>query len=168
ELVVPLPLRSALRGERRRRPRVHGVGVAGETAGLATLVLGTTGGDVDARVYGKLVFTWGEGGVVDDLAVVVQAVPDGEGHPEEPLAREQPVPVQTFHPVGVAGLHERRMPGDLLAAADELGAQAVCGVVAPPVAQVPLAGGDDLQGAFALLEELHGVGDLLRFADEVT
>src|SRR5699024_8819286 len=77
ELVVPLPLTGQLRGERRRRPRVHDVGVAGETAGLATLVLGITGGDVDARVYGKLVFTWGEGGVVDDLAVVVQAVPDG-------------------------------------------------------------------------------------------
>src|SRR5699024_10782357 len=67
ELVVPLPLAGQLRGERGGRPRVHDVGVAGKSAGLPSLVLGVAGGDVDARVYGKLVFTWGEGGVVDDL-----------------------------------------------------------------------------------------------------
>ena len=39
---------------------------------------------------------------------------------------------------------------------------------AAAIGEVPLAGGDDLKWALALLEELHGVRDLARITDHVT
>ncbi len=59
------------------------------------------------------------------------------------------------------------MPGELLAARDQLVAQPALGGVAAAVGEVPLAGGDELERLVAVLVELHRVGDLLRLADEV-
>ena len=55
-------------------------------------------------------------------------------------------------------------PVELPAPVDEGVAQIL---VAPAVADVPLAGGDDLEGALALLEELHRVGDGPGLADQL-
>ena len=98
EVGVVLPPAGDLRGERRGGPGVHDVGVADEPAGLAPLVLGVAVGHVGRRVDGQAVLGGQDGVVVVDLAVVVDRVPDREGHPEEPLAADVPVAVEALHP----------------------------------------------------------------------
>ena len=57
-----------------------------------------------------------------------------------------------------------RGPGQLLAAFQEFGFQLL---VAAAIGQIPLAGRDDLQRFIALLVEIDGPGDRLRFPVEV-
>ncbi|MDI2021010.1 hypothetical protein PJL18_01526 [Paenarthrobacter nicotinovorans] len=101
--------------------------------------------------------------VVVRVALRVQRVPDGDGHTEEALARYEPVAVQAGDPVFVAGAHEGRVEVDFLAACDQA---LTAFLVAATVADVPLAGGDNFEWLVALFEEVHRVGDLLRFAIE--
>ncbi len=56
------------------------------------------------------------------------------------------------------------MPRHVAAEFEELFTQRL---VAGSVADVPLTRRDDLEGAVALLEELHGVGERLRVADQL-
>ena len=101
---------------------------------------------------------------MEGLAVGVERVPDRERHAEEALAAHEPVAVEAVHPVLVADPHVRRVPVQLVAPLEQGGPQVG---VAAAVAEVPLAAGDDLERAVALLVELHRVGDLLRVADEL-
>ncbi len=98
------------------------------------------------------------------LSLVVEAVPDREGHPEEPLAADQPVALQPTHPVLVAVPHEVGHPGHLPAALDERLTQRL---VAAPVADVPLPAGDDLERLVALLVEVDHPGGRCGLAVEV-
>ncbi len=98
------------------------------------------------------------------LALVVEGVPDREGDAEEALPRDQPVAVEAADPVVVAVLHVGGQPGDLGAALEHLGADAR---VAAAVADVPLAGGDDLERLVALLVEVRHPLGRRRLAVEV-
>ena len=103
--------------------------------------------------------------VVVGVAAVIKAVPDRDRHAEETLPGNQPVTVESGHPVLVADPHVVRMPVQFATALDQLLAQFV---VAAAVAQVPLPGGHDFQWPFTLFEELHRMGDRARFTMEVT
>ena len=164
---VALPAADDLRGQRRRRPGVHDVGVADEAAGLAALVLGVAGGRVGRRVDRQVgPRSAAIGVVVVGLAVGVERVPDRERHAEEPLPADQPVAVEALDPVLVAapactaGASCSSSP-----ALERASARSV--VVAAAVADVPLPGGDDLQRPVALLVELHRVRDRPRLAVQV-
>ena len=58
----------------------------------------------------------------------------------------------------------RGVPAQLASALEQLLAQLR---TATAIGEVPLTSRDDLERAFALLEELHGMGDLTRLADHV-
>ena len=161
---VVLPVAGDLGAERRGGPGVHHVGVSGEPAGLVSLVLGVARGSVGGRVDGEAGLVGGDGVVVVGLAVGIERIPDGEGHAEEALAADEPVAVEPSDPVLIADPHVLGHPVQLPAPLDEGVAQ---GLVAPAVADVPLAGGDDLEGALALLEELHRVSNGLGVADQL-
>ncbi|ARX87727.1 hypothetical protein SMD44_07209 [Streptomyces alboflavus] len=94
-------------------------------------------------------------------AVAVEGIPERDGDPEEALTADQPVAVEAVHPMVVAHAHVRRVPDQLPPPRAEFGPALL---VAAAVADVPLAGGDDLQGLVALLEELHRVRDGPGFA----
>ena len=161
---VVLPVTGYLRAQRGGGPGVHHVGVGGEPAGVVPLVLGVAGRRVGGGVHREGGLVSGDGVVVVDLAVGIERVPDGEGHAEEALAADEPVAVQPADPVLIADPHVLGHPVEFSAPVDEGVAQ---GLVAPAVADVPLAGGDDLEGALALLEELHRVGDGPGLADQL-
>ncbi len=161
---VVLPAAGDLRRQRRRRPRVHDVGVGDETARHAALLGDVALGHVAGRVDGKRVLARQQRGVVVGLTGVVQAVPEREGDAEEALPADQPVAVEAADPVLVARAHERRVPVELAAALDQRLAQVG---VAAAVAHVPLAAGDDLERAVALLVELHRVRDGLGLAEQL-
>ena len=149
---VVLPPADDLRAERRRRPRVHHVGIGGEPAGLVALRL------VVARAARAVVGSIGSDGLVGedrreavDDAVGVDRVPDRERHAEEPLAGDVPVADQAVDPVLVADAHEVGPPR----------AARCRGRAARPsgVADEPLLARDDLERPRAVLPELHRVGD---------
>ena len=121
EVLVLFPAAGDLRGERRGGPGVHDVAVADESARLTAPGLVVAGGGVRRRVDGQVGFGGDDGCVVYGFAVCVQRVPEGQRHTEEPLPADQPVAVQAVDPVGVPGLHVGGMPGDLVAAGDEVG-----------------------------------------------
>ena len=125
------------------------------------MCLVVAGGGVRRRVDGQVGLVGDDGRVVYGLAVGVQRVPEGQRHAEEPLPADQPVAVQAVDPVGVPGLHVGGMPGDLVAAGDEVGPK---GGIPAAVSYVPLAAGHDLERLVALLEELDRVRDGLRLA----
>src|SRR4029077_1039385 len=83
------------------------------------------------------------------------------GHAEEALAAYSPVAGEAVDPVLVAGTHVRRVPAQLTPARDQR-------VAVLDRANEPLARGDDLDGALALLVELDGAIDALRLADQVS
>ena len=159
---VALPAAGDLRGERRGGPGVHDVGLADEAAGHAALLGrcsrqarrcdGSTGSAASSGTSGR---------VVVGVAVLVEPVPQRDGHAEEALPRHQPVAVEALDPVLVAHLHVVGVPAQLAAAREQLLAQLE---VASAVAQVPLAGGDDLERLVALLVELHRVRGRTRIA----
>ena len=82
--------------------------------------------------------------VVQRVAFVVEAVPQRDRHAEEPLPADQPIAVQPADPVLVAVVHVWRMPDQFLAAFRQCGPECV---IAAAVADVPLAGGNDLEGS---------------------
>ena len=54
--------------------------------------------------------------VIQRFAIGIQAIPERERNSKEPLPTNQPVAVEAFNPIVVAGLHVGRMPGDLVGA----------------------------------------------------
>ena len=105
-----LPAADDLRRERRGGPGVHHVGVADEPARLAALGLVVPVGRVRGRVDRQAVLGRGERLVVVGLAVLVEAVPDREGHAEEALPADQPVAGEAADPVLVPVAHAGRHP----------------------------------------------------------
>ena len=125
--------------------------------GLAPLVLGVAGRDGRGGVDRQGVRAGQDGRVVAGFAVFVERVPERERDPEEALAADQPVPVETADPVVVTGLHVGRVPAQLRAAPQQLG------LVSDRVDE-PLPAGDDLQRLVTLLVELHRPDDLAWLA----
>ena len=126
--------------------------------GWPRCVGGVAGRHVGRRVDRQRVLAGNDRVVVVGLAVVADRVPQRDRHAEEALAADQPVAVEPLDPVVVAVAHVVGVPGQLLAAGEELLAAVL---VAAAVADVPLAAGDDLQRAAAALVELDRVGDRL-------
>ena len=133
---VLIPESGDLRGQRRGRPGVEDVGVAGEAARLVALVGAETGRRVGRRVDREIGFVGHERVVVHRLAGLVEAIPHRDRHTEESLARHEPVAVEPLDPVLVAMTHVVRMPDDVVASGDERGTQVA---VLAAVADVPLA-----------------------------
>ena len=90
--------------------------------------------------------------LVVGLALLVEPVPHRERHPEEALTADEPVTVEPLDPVLVAVPHVLGHPVQFAATFQQLGTQLF---VAAAVADVPLAGADDLQGLVALLVEVR-------------
>ena len=149
-----------LRRQRRGRPRVHDVRVAGETARLAALRLNEAGGHVGRRVDRQAILGSGHRSGVIDLPVRVQRIPHGKRHAEEPLAAHAPVAVQAGGPVLVPIPHIRRMPLEFASPLEQRLAE-LHGL------DEPLAARDDLERPVALLVELHRVRDRPRLADQL-
>ena len=85
--------------------------------------------------------------------------------PKKRWRRDQPVAVEAADPVVVAVLHVRRGPSSISAPRSSISC-AQLGVAAA-VADVPLAGGDDLERLVALLVEVRHPLGRLRLAVEV-
>ncbi len=164
QVLVVEPAAGDVGGERGRRPGVHHVGIADEAAGLAALVLAVAGRCRRRRVERELRLGRQQEAAVVGLALAVERVPDRERDAEEPLPRDQPVTVEPADPVVEPVAHVRRQPLDLRAAADHLLADRG---VATAVADVPLAGGDDLERLVALLVEVRHPLRRRRVAVEV-
>ena len=161
---VVFPVAGDLGAQRGGGPGVHHIGVGSEPAGLVPLVLGVAGGCFGGGVHREAGLVGRDGVVIVGLAAGVERVPDGKGHAEEALAADEPVAVEAADPVLIADPHVLGDPVELPAPFDEGVAQ---GRIAPAVADVPLAGGDDLQRALALLEELHRMGDGPGLSDQL-
>ena len=159
EVVVLAPAAGDLRGQRRGGPGVHDVGVGDEAAGPAPLLLAVAGGDVDRRIDRQPLLGRHQRRAVVRRAVVAQRVPEREGDAEEALAADAPVARQPLDPGVVARPHVGRVPAQLGAAGQPLGA-VVQG------ADEPLPAGEDLQRLVALLVEAHRVLDRPRLADQ--
>src|SRR5699024_12090879 len=84
---------------------------------------------------------------------------------EEALATDEPVTVEALHPVLVTSPHVLGVPGELATTSEELLPK---GLVPTTVTDVPLAGGDDLQGFVALFVELDRMGDGFGLPDQVS
>ena len=150
--------------ERRRGPGVEDVGIGDEAAGLSALRLLESGRRLGRRVDREGGLVGEDRVVVVRLAVVVEPVPDRERDAEEALARDEPVAVEPFDPVGEPRLHVAGNPADLVAAGDQRGTEVG---VAAAVGDVPLPGRDDLERLVApLVEVRHALGGL-RVAVEV-
>src|SRR4051794_2157657 len=111
--------------------------------GLAALLLAVPLGRLRLRIDRQRRLGRHDRCIEQWLTVAVQGVPDREGHPEEALATDQPVTVESLDPVLVAGPHVVRVPLQLASARDERSLESAL-VVTSTVAQVPLAAGDDL------------------------
>src|SRR5690625_4978275 len=94
------------------------------------------------------------------------SVPDREGNTEEALARNEPVAVESLDPVLVPDLHEVGVPFELGAALQKGFPQSSRAFGPATIADVPLPGGHDFEGAVALFEEFHSVGYLLGLRSE--
>ncbi len=161
QVLVVRPAAHALRRHRRGRPRVHDVRITGKAAGLASLVRRVAVRHVRRRIDRQCVFARGNRTVVIDAAVGVDRVPDGKRHAEESLPAHTPVAVQSVGPVLVPRLHVGGMPLQLASAREQRLAEL-------DRLEEPLAAGDDFQRPIAFFEELHGVRDRTRVADEIS
>ena len=123
---------------------------ASRVARAARRVIGSTGSAASSATIG---------GREVGRAVGRHRVPDREGHAEVALPADAPVEVQVLRPVAEAQAHEVGVPGDPLPRLDER-----LLVLEDP--HEPLARGDELERAVALLEELHRVLERLRLGDE--
>lgn len=153
QVLVPAPTAHNLRGEGRRGPGVQDVCVTGKAVGLVALRFLEAGGSISGRVHRQHVVRRQDGVVVVRVALAVQWVPDGNGHAEETLAGYQPVAVQARDPVFVAGAHEGRVEGDLLATADQ---PFPAFLVAATVADVPLTGRHHFEGLSPFSKKFTG------------
>ncbi len=146
------PAARYLRRHRRRGPCVHDVRVAGESAGLVALIGRVALGDVGRRIDRQPRLVRQERVVVVDAAVGLHRVPHRERHAEEPLPADAPVAGKPVHPVLVPVPHVLGVPLQLAAALQQF---------LPELHRLdePLAAGDDLERAVALLVELHRVRD---------
>ena len=161
EVRVVLPASGDLGGERAGRPGVHDVGITDEAVGLAPRRGVVACRDVGRWIDWQLVLVRHQGVLVVDRAVGQHRVPDREGDPEEALARDVPVGVQSLDPGAEPVRHVVGVPGDLLAALKEHLAHR-------HGRDEPLARGDDLERSIALLEEFDRVCDRPRLAEELT
>ena len=148
-----VPAAGDLRGERRGRPGVHDVGVADEAAGHAALVLGvaarrpaSTGRSAARSSVGMIGWSW------SGSPSASSGYQTGNGTPKKRWREIEPVAVEAADPVVVAVLHEvgdrSRSPSPRASSSSR------SVVVAAAVADVPLAGGDDLERLVALLVEV--------------
>ena len=136
EVVIVLPLPRELGCERRRRPRVHHVGICGEAARYVTLRLGVSRRHVGRRVDGELDLVGDDSVGVPRRSLRVERIPDGKRHAEVPLTADEPVAGEPFDPRLVACTHVLGMPGELTPSRE----QGVAEVrIASAVAEVPLA-----------------------------
>ncbi len=148
-------------GSSSRRPAICGVsddvaqvsmtsGSPTNPPGCTPLVLAVPVGHIARGVDRQAVLGREKGVVVVDRAVVAHGVPEREGDPEEPLTADVPVPVQALDPGLVAVAHVGRVPAQLAASLEQSLAQG-------ERPHVPLAAGDDLEGAVPALVELDRV-----------
>ncbi len=157
---VGFPRRHQLRRHRRGGPGIHDVGIARKAARLAALIGGVALGHVGGRIDRQSRFRRHDHIRVVDSAVGANRVPHRDRHAEETLAADAPVAVEALDPVLITGPHVFRMPADFLPTLDE-----VVAMVDGP--DEPLAAGDDLERAIALLVKFHRVRDRLRLALQV-
>ena len=120
---VIFPAAGDLGGQRRRRPGVHDVWLTGEAAKLVPLLRGVSGWHMGLRVDGQRRFVRHDRVLVVGTPFAVEPVPQRDRHAEEPLARDQPVPVEPLHPVLIPVAHVVGVPVELLAPGDQLGPQ---------------------------------------------
>ena len=109
--LVRQPAAHDLRRHRRGRPGIHHI------------LFWREGGIAAGTCFCWLLFGW----VQRQLLFIRQqhfaagiAIPDREWHTKVALARDAPVPSQVFHPLAIARLHVRRIPGDLLSCCQEI------------------------------------------------
>ncbi|CAB4539691.1 unannotated protein [freshwater metagenome] len=116
QVVVAFPAAGDLRSERRSGPGVHDIGVADESIRCTTLVGSKSSRALGLWIDGEVSLIGHQRLVIQRFAIGIQAIPERERNPKEPLTTNQPVAVEAFDPVVVAGLHVGRMPGDLVGA----------------------------------------------------
>ncbi len=124
------------------------------------MLLGVAIWDVGRRVDGQALLGGEQQAVDDNLALVVELVPDGERNAEETLSRDVPVSCQPFHPGFVAGPHVLGVPLQFAASGEER-------LAAVEGSHIPLRGRDDLERAPAPLVVLDRMGDRTRLTEQV-
>ena len=149
-----------LRRQRRGRPGVHDVGIAGEPVRRVALIRRVAIGEVGGRIDRQARFVRRERPAVIDAAVGAHRIPHRERHAEEALPADAPVAGQAVHPVLVAVPHVLGMPLQLAAARQQRVAEL-------HRLDEPLAARDDLERPVALLVELHRMRDGPRLADQI-
>jgi hypothetical protein len=164
QLGIVSPAADDLGRQRRRRPRVHDVRIPGEPAGLVALIGGVAVGDTGVRVERELVAGRDDRRLPLDLTVGGDRVPERDRDAEGQLAGDVPVAVQAVDPVLEPDPHEVGPPLELLAPLKQCFAELG---IAAPVADEPLAVGDDLEREVAVLPELDRMLDRTRVADQV-
>ena len=130
------PVGHDLRGQGAGGPGVHDVLLGCEAAGLVTLGFVEALGHIGAGVDGEPVLRWGDGVGVVGLPILGHRVPEGEGDAEEALTGNQPVTVQTLHPIAVSDPHEVGVEVKLPAPFQELLVELLVGAA---ITEVPLA-----------------------------
>ena len=164
QIVVLAPSGCNLRSERRGCPRIHDVGIAGEAAGNIALRFGVARRGIGRRIDGQRRFVSSDRLIVDGRAVGIEGIPNWERDSKEALTANEPVAVESVHPVLVTNSHMRRMPVKFFASFEQRLAQRK---IAATVAQVPLTAGENFERAIAFFEELHRMRDRLWFAVEL-
>ncbi|CAB4590437.1 unannotated protein [freshwater metagenome] len=164
QVVVLAPSGCNLRSERGGCPCVHDIRIAGEPTRHVTLCFGVTRRCVGGGVDGQRGFVSGDGLIVDGRTIGVERIPNRERDAKEALTADEPVTVESVHPVLITNAHVRRMPVKFFTAFKECFTQRK---IATAIAQIPLTTGENFERAIALFEELHWVRDGLWFAIEL-
>ena len=145
-----------LRGERRGRPRIHNVRLRSEAARHIALVFAIAFRHIVGRIDWQTILARYDRMIVIGGAIFIHRIPQRERHAEEALTGDQPIAIQTVHPVFVTNAHEIGVEVQFAAAFDQLGVQLLIGAA---VLEVPLAGSDDFERLVALLIEVrHTLG----------
>src|SRR5882757_2793849 len=105
EVVVLAPAPDDLGRQRRRRPRVHHIGVTDETTGAATVGFVVAGRGLAGRIDRQGLFGGQNRLVITGFARVVERIPDRERNAEEPLTADEPVRREAVDPVLIAVAH---------------------------------------------------------------
>ena len=154
------PTSRDLRRKRTGRPGVHHVGITHKAARFSAILLRIARRRFARRIDRHRVFTGYDRRAVLGLPVLVEGIPNRKRNPEETLTADAPVGIQAFYPGRVAGLHVRRVPGDLVAPLEKLGARV-------QRLDEPLTAGDDLERPVALLVELDRMSDRLGLGQQI-